>query len=312
MTISRTDHVICATPPGLLRAERSMGFRLTRYAVIFAAACHAGQDLGSNPDGNGHQVHGPGELIAYTRGIGLDGTKGLYVARRDASGELVLHSAHNLATPSWSPDGTRIAFTADGLLYLIDRDGQNLASLVPGGVSGVLEPKWSPDGTKIMFSTTSTIYTVSATGGAATVLATDAASPAWSPDGSQIAYRSGTGATAALWVINADATDPHKVVGPLDQFFTPGTAWSPDGSVIAFCLGDFESDIWTIAPTGGTPKQITTAAGGEYNLSYSPDGSKIAMYHFADTNNFGVYELTLATGILAPLIPKSEDPAYQP
>ena len=154
------------------------------------------------------------------------------------------------------------------------------------------------------------LYTAAASGGTATLLVGGAASsPAWSPDGSQVAYRFGTG---ALWVVNADGTNAHEIAGSLAQFFTPGIAWSPDSSTIAFCLGDFEADVWTVSPAGGTPHQLTSTAGGEYNLSFSPDGTKLAMYHFADTSHYGVYELTLGSGALVPLLPDSEDPAYQP
>ena len=49
--------------------------------------------------------------------------------------------------PSWSPDGTRIAFNRDHHIYVMDSDGRNLIELTGGS-----EPSWSPDGAKIAFT----------------------------------------------------------------------------------------------------------------------------------------------------------------
>jgi TolB protein len=59
------------------------------------------------------------------------------------------------AEPSWSPDGTRIAFTSrrDGNfeVYVMNADGSGQTNITnnPANDSG---PEWSPDGTRIAFS----------------------------------------------------------------------------------------------------------------------------------------------------------------
>jgi Tol biopolymer transport system component len=56
--------------------------------------------------------------------------------------------------PTWSPDGTKIAFTRGGggifEIYVVDADGSGLTQLTNNGVD--FEPSWSPDGTMIAFS----------------------------------------------------------------------------------------------------------------------------------------------------------------
>ena len=58
--------------------------------------------------------------------------------------------------PSWSPDGSMIAFVSqrDGNheIYVMDADGLNVRKLAPRKGWREDYPTWSPDGTKIAFS----------------------------------------------------------------------------------------------------------------------------------------------------------------
>jgi len=64
---------------------------------------------------------------------------------------LVSGSYNNYLHPEWSPDGTKIAFTRENSIYVMNADGSNEVALA--GVAGnpAYYPQWSPDGNWIVF-----------------------------------------------------------------------------------------------------------------------------------------------------------------
>ena len=66
------------------------------------------------------------------------------------------NNAANDYFPSWSPDGTKIAFGTDRdgnyEIYVMNVDGSNLINLTNNAATDYY-PSWSPEGTKIAFGT---------------------------------------------------------------------------------------------------------------------------------------------------------------
>jgi TolB protein len=62
--------------------------------------------------------------------------------------------------PTWSPDGKKIAFISDGMLYLMDPDGKNQVKLTDKTQCYVSYGVWSPDSKKIAFVAEGDIYTI--------------------------------------------------------------------------------------------------------------------------------------------------------
>src|SRR6266542_1765831 len=98
--------------------------------------------------------------------------------------------------PSWSPDGSRIAFTSDRdsqtgsvnlEIYVMNADGTGVAR-VTSDTAQDDEPAWSPDGTRLAFRSDrdgkDEIYVVNVDGTGLVRLTTDPANdiqPAWTP-----------------------------------------------------------------------------------------------------------------------------------
>lgn len=58
--------------------------------------------------------------------------------------------ASGASRPSWSSDGSRLAFDDAGeAIYVVEADGSGLMRFAP---RGAFDPTWSPDGSRIAFT----------------------------------------------------------------------------------------------------------------------------------------------------------------
>ncbi|MDQ6840525.1 MAG: hypothetical protein M3137_19865, partial [Actinomycetota bacterium] len=159
-----------------------------------------------------------------------------------------------------SPEGTRLAYTTGqnratpsyGTVYTASSDGSDQRAVwhFVGDPTGRLA--WNPAGTKIAFSLA--VY-----------------DPASGQDGNP-----------GLWVVNADGSDPHRVVADA----IGNVAWSPDGKTLvygafqpsAFPSTPSEDSLDLVSAAGGRPRRLTSwdnSPEGVPNLSWAPDGRTI-------------------------------------
>jgi Tol biopolymer transport system component/class 3 adenylate cyclase len=253
--------------------------------------------------------------IAFTRGSDAVGLT-VYSIGADGSA-LTLLRENQAGTPAWSPDGSEIAlFVSDGNgslpqnVHVMKANGTNLRQVVDAdGGSGAweVEPAWSPDGQRLAFTVYNTdanseglgrIWVVNANGtGLQRVspdnVGTDDNHPTWSADGRRIAFARRNGQDSAIWVMNADGSNP-KALTPEQGSRDQDPDWSPDGARIAFGridLGLTSADIYSINVEGTALTRVTDHPAWDMSPSWSPDGRQIAFVSQREFS-FEIYRMT--------------------
>ena len=134
--------------------------------------------------------------------------------------------------PVWSPDGSRIAYSAPDGIWTIGPGGRNPVHVT--AIRPAYNPAWSPDDSTIAF--VGTQYSPFPPSGSA---------PTWWPEGPRLLFESQrtTSELATTYVMNADGT--------CDQVGTYGrtSSWAPPGAT---------DSVRSPAPTGSTVPAATT------------------------------------------------------
>jgi TolB protein len=232
--------------------------------------------------------------VIYEKLLGEPGafnTKITYVVKQassyllkvaDADGyneQTVLASTEPVISPSWSPDGTRIAYVSfeqKKPIVMVQSLASGTRSVIASFRGNNSAPAWSPDGKTLAVTLTkdggSQLYLISA---------------------------DGKGAATRLMSSNGIDTEP---------------AFSPDGKFIAFTSDRGGSpQVYRTSVSGGDIQRLTFS--GTYNVSprYSPNGKDL-IYIQRNAGQFRVVMQELETGQIQVLTDTSldESPSFAP
>lgn len=249
-------------------------------------------------------------VVASDRGGG--GYKEIYLMDWDgANVDKVTNHRSIAVSPAWSPDGTRIAYTAfvqrtktktrnaDMFIYELMTGKRWLVSYRQGINSGAhfttdnehllltLSQSGTPDIYKITFDGTMVSRLTNGPRGAMNV------EPSISPDGKKVAFSSDRSGQPMVYTMGIDGSNPKRLTFAGRYNSTP--AFSPDGKKLAFSgWAEDHFDIFIMNVDGTDMVRITSShkPNGKWanneDPTFSPDG-RLLMYTSNRTGTSQIY-----------------------
>jgi Tol biopolymer transport system component/serine/threonine protein kinase len=199
------------------------------------------------------------------------------------------------AFPSWSPDGSRIAYSASATaqgpaqnsdIWVVQASGGPPVNLTADHEGFDARPSWSPDGSQIAFASDREgpgCYVMPALGGPARKIVSSTlpfAAAQWGPDGTTLAC-------ASLQRVRVSSL--HS--GEFHDLELPGTkdvglwamSWSPDGRFFAYVTAILPesplSMLWIADAATGEGYSLTDGNTNVWGPSFGPDG---ALYYVSN------------------------------
>ena len=219
--------------------------------------------------------------IAYISATGTDGNLNYQLFVADADGfnpQPVVGSPEPLLSPSWSPDGKKLAYVSfekgNSAIYVQDvATGQRELISSGKGINGA---------------------------------------PSFSPDGRYLAMTLSYSGNPEIYIRDLASGQKRQ----LTQHWAIDTepVWSPDSQLVYFTSDrGGRPQIYSVPVAGGKPARITRE--GDYNAraSISPDGSRIAVAH-GRGNEYRIAVLDMESGRMRILTPGvlDESPSFAP
>lgn len=215
-----------------------------------------------------------GRFFAFTAQTGGKDVLSIVDIKSGKTKQLTDIPLDGVLSPTWSPDGTKIAFSGvhDAVtdLYIVDVDGKNLRPITKDRY-GAFYPSWSPDGSKIAFATDRgttklenldvgklEIALANVEDGNIEIIEGQEGlniNPVWSPDGSSLAYISDRTGIANIFLYefgsktHSQLTNVQGSVGAITEY-SPALSWSHGTNKLAFTyFGNASGNdytVWTV------------------------------------------------------------------
>jgi Tol biopolymer transport system component len=250
----------------------------------------------------------------------MDGDREIYVMTKDGVKKLTDNNWED-EFPRWSPDGKKIAFSANPKgnydIFVMDADGLNVYPVTTSPKAEV-EHAWFPDGNKIAYTIEErrglrkkfTLWMIDLeTKRISRILEEfkgSSALPHFSPTAPLIAF---TGKKTMGWDVYLFERRKKELTALTEGGKACRPHFSRDGAKIAYVSGkaDGNGDIWLMNPDGTGKIRLTERdETADYFPSWSPDEEYIvfssSLEHRIDKGNWSLFLVQVKTKEIIPLI----------
>jgi Tol biopolymer transport system component len=228
--------------------------------------------------------------------------------------------------PTWSPDGSFIAFSHTGSgsldIYVMPASGGGDPVRLTDSPADETHPRWSPDNRHIAFvsdrGADAIINLIPPLGGPERTLAETGLEPLmsrtraelgavpWSPDGQELLFsRRQPNGAVAIWKIDLVTGQETQMTHPPPGSEDQAATWSFDGTRMAFWrTEDGRGSLWLLPAEGGEPHPLLRDEHDHRRPSWSVDGQRI-VFSSNRAGLPGLWEVEVASGRLRQLIPNT-------
>ncbi|MCC5794053.1 MAG: Tol-Pal system beta propeller repeat protein TolB [Chromatiales bacterium] len=268
-----------------LRGEQLLGYRLPVSAAALRSGTHRVSDLIYE------RLTGvPGVFstriawVSVSRAGRADARYRLVVADADGENEQVMfESPQPIMSPSWSPDGRRIAYVSfeNGVaeIYIQTlRTGDRIRASARPGVNSA--PSFSPDGRRLALTLSRDgnldIYTLDVAGQVLTRI-TDWPSietePVWSADGRTLYFTSDRSGNPQIYRVGSDGGRPERIT--FEGRYNARPRLSPDGRQLAVVHNDRGNYRIAVLDLARGSIQVLSDGRDDESPSFAPNGEMI-------------------------------------
>lgn len=208
----------------------------------------------------------------------------LQVADADGfSPQTVTTSSEPLMSPSWSPDGKKMAYVSferkSAAIYVQTlASGQRVKVAEFPGINGA--PAWSPDGTRLALTLSKDgspdIYVLSLVNRSLTKVSNSFAidtEPSWSPDGRSIVFTSDRGGKPQLYLVSSFGGEEKRLTFQGD--YNARGSFSPDGQHIVMVHANGSDYRIAVMDVGSHSINVLTSGPNDESPSFAPNGTTI-------------------------------------